>query len=322
MKKISSAIFYGLVSLLLTIANKQILTIYTFPSISFIFSLQLAFTILILYGIGIQQGHTKRYMSLNLLKSIYPLPVIYFINASTGLMSTRNLSLPMFVALRRFTIIFTLIMEFMLLGIVPSRKICTSVVIMMFGSVFAASYDFSFDFIVYSIILINDAATTFYNVISKQKLENNQFSKETLIFYNSINALPLLLIQTFLIEDLGNVTSYIYWRDSTFLTIFTITIVFGYIYNISITLCTKYNSPLTTTVVGIIKNIITTYIGIMTDPDYTFNVPNCIGLHLSLFGAILYSYTVFIEKSNKVKQKSVDSIDVPMNLEKITIETQ
>ena len=85
------------------------------------------------------------------------------------------------------------------------------------------------------------------------------------------------------------------WNNYKFLFSFTIAAVMGSILNYSIFLCTTLNSALTTAVIGCLKNVATTYIGMFIFPDYTFNLLNFIGLNISILGSLYYTYVTMVK---------------------------
>ena len=70
----------------------------------------------------------------------------------------------------------------------------------------------------------------------------------------------------------------------------------GSVLNYSIFLCTAYNSALTTAVIGCLKNVATSYLGMLMFSDFSYNLPNFIGINISIAGSIYYTYCELYKK--------------------------
>ncbi|XP_041757412.1 UDP-N-acetylglucosamine/UDP-glucose/GDP-mannose transporter isoform X3 [Coregonus clupeaformis] len=290
--KFLSAAFYAISSFLIIVVNKTILTNYRFPSYMFLGIGQVAYTvsqlrilemtttILILYVAKMNQTVHFQDFDRSILVKIFPLPLLYVGNHITGLASTKKLSLPMFTVLRKFTILMTMIMEARLLRKTFPNRLIYSVLAIVFGALVAASSDLAFDAEGYTFILLNDVFTAASGVYTKKKLATEGLGKYGILFYNAfIIVIPTLLASAFT-GDLHKAITYEHWLKTPFVSCFLMSCIMGFVLMYSIVLCSHYNSALTTTVVGAIKNVAVAYIGMFLGGDYLFSWTNFLGLNI------------------------------------------
>lgn len=298
-KKLFSAVLYGVASFMITVVNKTVLTTYEFPSFQVVGLGQIIASIVVLF-IG-KKLRLVRFPDLerSTFRKIWPLPVIFIGNMLTGLAGTKELSLPMFTVLRRFSILMTMIAELIVLGIKPSVGVQFSVYIMIFGAIIAASNDLAFNLHGYIFILLNDVFTSTNGVYMKKKLETKELGKYGLVYYNSLFMFIPALIFCIITGDLRLAYEYKSWGDLLFLTQFSLSCVMGFILSYSVVICTHYNSALTTTIIGCLKNICVTYLGMVIGGDYIFSFVNFVGLNLSVIGSLVYTYVTFKRKDTK-----------------------
>ncbi|KAK7136420.1 hypothetical protein R3I94_014914 [Phoxinus phoxinus] len=291
--KLFSAVFYACCSFFIIVVNKCILTEYKFPSFMFLGIGQMAATIIILSVGKMNKVIDFQDFDRSIPGKIFPLPLLYVGNHVTGLGGTKKLSLPMFTVLRKFTILLTMIMESRILRKTFRPSLVFSVLAIVLGALVAASSDLSFNAEGYTFVLLNDVFTAASGVYTKKKLGMEDLGKYGVLFYNAfIIIIPTVLVSAYT-GDLQKALAFEGWLSFTFIFYFLLSCVMGFILMYSIILCSFYNTALTTTVVGAIKNVAVMYIGMFVGGDYIFSWTNFIGLNICISAGLVYSYITF-----------------------------
>ncbi|XP_062611593.1 UDP-sugar transporter UST74c-like [Saccostrea cucullata] len=291
--RIASAVFYGVASFMIIVANKLTLTSYGFPSFQFLALGQMTTGIVVLFLAKLVGLVDFPGFSFGIFVKIWPLPMIFIGNLLFGLGGTKKLNLPMFTILRRFAILFTMIAEYYVLNVKAPRVVQFTVFLMIFGAIVAASDDLTFDLTGYIMILLNDVCTAANGVYTKKKLEAKDLGKYGLLFYNSLFMILPVFAFAFFNGEIEKGLAFKDWGNPWFLLQFLLSCTLGFILNYAIVLCTHHNSALTTNIVGVLKNLLVTYIGMFLGGDYHFRWINFIGVNISVAGSIIYSYVTF-----------------------------
>ncbi|XP_076587850.1 nucleotide sugar transporter SLC35D2 isoform X4 [Chaetodon auriga] len=308
--KLLSAVFYAGSSFLITVVNKTVLTSFRFPSYMCVGIGQMITTLLVLYAAKTSKAIQFQDFDRSILLKIFPLPLLYVGNHITGLASTKKLSLPMFTVLRKFTILMTMILEVYILKKTFPKRLVYSVVTIVLGAMVAASSDLAFDVEGYTFILLNDAFTAASSVYTKKKLGIEGLGKYGVLFYNALLIIIPTLLASAITGDLHKAVTFEDWVKATFIFCFFMSCFMGFVLMYSIVLCSYYNSALTTTVVGAIKNVAVAYIGIFVGGDYLFSWTNFLGLSICMSGGLAYSYLTFHTKPSRSNTEEVQELKI------------
>ncbi|XP_042643616.1 UDP-N-acetylglucosamine/UDP-glucose/GDP-mannose transporter isoform X2 [Tyto alba] len=284
--RVLSALFYGACSFLIVLVNKALLSAYSFPSPMFLGIGQMAATILILYVSKLNKIIHFPNFDRSIPVKLFPLPLIYVGNHISGLSSTSKLR-------KRYPL-----------------SIIVSVFAIILGAFIAAGSDLSFNLEGYTFVLLNDIFTAANGVYTKQKIDPKELGKYGVLFYNACFMVVPTVILSFSTGDFQQATHFQHWTNFLFVFQFILSCLLGFLLMYSTVLCSHYNSALTTTVVGAIKNISIAYIGMLIGGDYIFSVLNFIGLNICMVGGLRYSFLT-LRGSNKPMQPGDEEHALP-----------
>ena len=106
-------------------------------------------------------------------------------------------------------------------------------------------------------------------------------------------AIPLSLLMLYT-GEFSLVYAYGDWSNPFFLISFVSSCLMGFVLNYSTMLCSRVNSALTTTVIGTMKNVFITYIGMVLGGDYVYSNVNFVGVSISVLAGMMYSVFKFV----------------------------
>lgn len=296
---VTAALLYGLTSILLVVSNKICLTTFEFPDAVFLALSQCCCTLTVIFVCNII-GVVKLNLSQDAFSRMVLLSIVNAINVGTGLIGTKSVSIPMFTALRRTSIFLTMVGEGILMKKIIKNETKFYVALMCGGAFLGAIYDLSFNFYGYVSILISAFCTALSAILTKINLDDDKLSKWDILVYNNCVALPLYVLGLYARNSLSKLMTFKSWDSGSFLLYFSISSMLGITLQFAILYAVQVNGPLALTITGLLKNIITSYLGFLgIGGDYIFTLPNFLGINISMIGGILFSRAKYL---NAIKQ--------------------
>ncbi|GMH34200.1 hypothetical protein BSKO_02034 [Bryopsis sp. KO-2023] len=281
--RLGSAFYYGAASLTVQFVIKTLITTYQFNFPMCIALSQMMFMCPVCYLVA------KPGFEWKTAQSILPLAAINVMNLVSGLIGTGGLNVPMFIALRRFTLLLTVLLELFWFGKRHSQTTYFAVGIMILGALIAALTDLTFNLRGYIAVFTNNLFTAAYLVMIKNVKTAKELTTTGLLFYNSMLSIPLLLVAVLLSGELLTLQDYPRLDELPLRTLVVASSVLGMTINHAQFLCTRLNEPIMTSVAGQLKNMVSTVAGALLFGDFVFSIVNVAGLVVSMTGSVIYA---------------------------------
>ncbi|KAF5936228.1 hypothetical protein HYC85_027357 [Camellia sinensis] len=306
----SAAISYMSCAVLLILFNKAALSSYSFPCANVITLFQMICSCAFLYAlrrwklISFSVGeslpladNSPTFVPLKTLIRTSPLALTYLLYMLVTMESVRGVNVPMYTTLRRTTVVFTMLVEYVLAGQKYTSSVVGSVALIVIGAFIAGARDLSFDSYGYAVVFMANITTAIYlATIARIGRKSSGLNSFGLMWCNGILCGPFLLFWTFIRGDLEMTLNFPYLFSPGFLAVLLLSCILAFFLNYSIFLNTTLNSALTQTICGNLKDLFTIGLGWMVFGGLPFDFFNVVGQLLGFVGSGLYAYYKLIGK--------------------------
>ncbi|XP_045605830.1 uncharacterized protein [Procambarus clarkii] len=301
---LSAAVLYGVLSLSMAFLNKAVISQYKFNFPFFILSCQMMLTLIILEVMRALGKFGLPSITMAAVKMFAFPAFCYSLHAILSLVALAGMNIPMYGAVKRCTPLVNLVLAVTYLRKpMPSSLVITSIVTITIGCLIAGMGDPSFNGFAYMFGGVSVVLQAVYQTLVQQCGENKLSPLHVLHLNSCISLVPFVIL-TFGKGELKAVLTYQYIGDRSFHLIFITLLVMGLLLNFSMFLCTMLNSALTTSIVGVSKSVLQTFIGFFTFGGVIFDAVNIAGIALNTCGGVLYTYAKY--EDQKTRWRKID----------------
>ncbi|KAL2928209.1 Nucleotide-sugar uncharacterized transporter 3 [Bienertia sinuspersici] len=304
-----AAISYMSCAVLLVMFNKAALSSYNFPCVNVITLFQMVSSSSFLYVMrrlklisftvaetSIALDNPVTLVPLKTLMHTLPLAFTYLLYMIVTMEAVRGVNVPMYTTLRRTTVVFTMVVEYILVKQKHTPSIMGSVGLIVLGAFVAGARDLSFDAYGYGVVFLANITTAIYLATIARIGKSSGLNSFGLMWCNGILCGPILLFWTFVRGDLETTFNFPHILSPGFLVVLFFSCVLAFFLNYSIFLNTALNSALTQTICGNLKDFFTIGLGWLVFGGLPFDLLNVIGQFLGFLGSGLYAYYKLVGK--------------------------
>lgn len=300
-KGIAAAGFYGICSVSSAFVTKMLMDTLDFDFPVTIMVIQMVFTIVVLETLSLLDVITLPSYTLQRGRSFLWPALFYGANAVLALSALSHMNIAMYGVLKRCVPLSTMILSRLILKQNwPSRLTMLTVLLVCLGCVMAGYGDLTFSMSAYLCGMMSNFTQAMYLLLVQRHSQHHKLSTTETLQLNCFNSLPILLVAAVLNGEFWEVWQYPVADHRYFPIVFFFTVSVGMLLNYSLFLCTGLTSALTTSVVGGLKAMVQTLVGMVTFGGISHNLPTYIGIVLNLTGGIGYIAVKYGENNIKI----------------------
>ncbi|GAQ91324.1 hypothetical protein KFL_007650040 [Klebsormidium nitens] len=306
---LAAALLYGAMSVSMAFVNKGLLMEYPFPNV--VLTLQMAATAAIIVTGQRLRWFKVRPWDNRVAKSLLPLVFLYNANVAFALASLQTLNIPMYVTLKRLTPVVVLFFSFLRGKGRPSLQVSSAVLLTVAGTLLAGFFDLSFDLAGYAMAFTSVLLQAGYLLMVEKSGAEEGLNTNELLLYNSAMSLPVLLVIVGASGELSRAhTAFgIQMLSSwTFFPTLLVSLLLGSLLNFTLFLNTLVNSALTTTIVGVLKGVVSTVLGFFLLGGVKLTLLGLFGILINTTGGVWYSFAKFYEKRGQAARPKGEGV--------------
>ncbi|PWA51727.1 sugar phosphate transporter domain-containing protein [Artemisia annua] len=245
------------------------------------------------------------FIPLDTLITTLPLAISYLLYMLVSMESVRGVSVPMYTTLRRTTVAFTMLMEYVLvrqkytryvIGSLLIKEDDFSVGIIILGAFIAGARDLSFDSYAYAIVFSANFCTAIYLASISRIGKSSGLNSFGLMWCKCLDnfvgliCTPVLLLWTWICGDLEVTKNFPHLSSPGFQVVMLLSCVMAFLLNYAVFLNTTLNSALTQTICGNLKDLFTIGLGWIVFGGLPFDLLNILRFYSK---SLNHSYNPF-----------------------------
>ena len=291
--------FYMLTAILLIYFNKAAFSYYNFSAPNLLTLSQSLCSLLLLSTARHSTLLTYQPFTLANFQLLLPISLSFVLYMVLGMLAMKLVSLPMYTTLRRTTVVFVLVIEWLTLSRGSSTAVKASVAVMVVGAIVAGWKDMRFDLTSYAIVFTYNGFTALYlvliNQISTRERQVAQhehrpaLTQWDFMYYNNLTTIPLLTLAVLATGETKSLLHSPYLSSPMFHLSLLASSLLAFVLNYAIFRNTAVNSALTQTVAGQAKDVVVVMLGVWAFEDGALEAGGVVGVVLGFLGSLGYA---------------------------------